>query len=231
MQLRTSVLRKNGITEPITLEWDHCVAIGYAGRDQESVMAHVEELRAIGVPAPEKIPSMYWVDPTRVSSDTLLWVVGDGCSGEVEFFMAKDRNGAAYITIASDHTDRALETVSVSKAKQCCSKIVADTFWSVADIQDHWDSILLRSWVKSSDDAAERPYQEGSLAKLLPLEKLLELAIEDAPADGSLSFFSGTIPLLGEICYKGTFRMEIIDPVLNRSIGHTYKVGILPDRN
>lgn len=231
MRLQTSVLRKSGATEAIDLKWDHCVAIGYAGRDQESVMAHVEELRAIGVPAPEKIPSMYWVEPNRVSSDTLLWVIGDGCSGEVEFFMAKDQHGDSYMTIASDHTDRALETVSVSKAKQCCSKIVADTFWSVADIREHWDSIILRSWVKSSDDTAERPYQEGSLAKLLLPEKLLELAIEDAPASGSLSFFSGTIPLLGEICYKGTFRMEIFDPVLNRSIGHTYKVAVLPDRN
>ena len=100
------------------LSWDACVAAGYTGRDQAGVLAHVEELRKIGVPAPEKVPSMYWVEPERVSNTGLLWVVGEFSSGEGEVFLARDKGNNLCVTVASDHTDRALETVSVAKAKQ-----------------------------------------------------------------------------------------------------------------
>ena len=76
MRMVSVVQKKDGVSESIVLSWDACVAAGYTGRDQAGVMAHVEELRKIGVPAPEKVPSMYWVEPERVSSTGLLWVVG-----------------------------------------------------------------------------------------------------------------------------------------------------------
>lgn len=230
MKLSVIAARADGTLEQVDFSWRYCVAIGYAGRDQTSVQAHVEELRAIGVPAPTTVPSMYWVDPTRVSSDTELSVVGTGCSGEVEFFAAHDAAGRMYFTIASDHTDRQLETISVSKAKQACSKIIGNMFWSYEDVKNHWDSIALRSWV-TEPRKAERVYQDGTLGDLLPPEKLLQLAEKDLAGKGTFSFFSGTLPLKGEIAYKGAFRMELFDPVLQRSIRHRYEVIELPDRN
>lgn len=231
MNFHSIALRDNGRFEEICLEWDLCVAIGYAGRDQAGVMAHVEELRKIGVPAPEKTPSMYWIDPERITTNTILWVVGNGCSGEVEFFVAADKGGNLFMTVASDHTDRALETVSVSKAKQACSKVIGNVFWKMSDIRPHWDEIELRSWVRKTPQKEEYLYQEGTLASLLIPERLLELATEDKPYPGKFSYFSGTLPLKGEICYEGDFRMELNDPVLKRSISHTYTVRRLPDRN
>jgi hypothetical protein len=214
----------------VALEWDSCVAIGYAGRDQKSVMAHVEELKALGVPAPSSVPSMYWIDPSIISSNDELQVVGDACSGEVEFFAAFDGAGEMYFTVASDHTDRKLETVSVSKAKQGCSKIIGGVFWRFADAKDHWDDITLRSWVKAPGKP-ERIYQDGKLAMLLEPAKLAELARADAPAGKKFSYLSGTIPLAGEICYEGEFIMELSDPRLGRSVRHSYKTVRLPDRN
>lgn len=226
MHMKTALWRKDGVFEEIRLSWDACVAAGYTGRDQAGVMAHVEELRKIGVPAPERVPSMYWVEPGRVSCASVLWVVGESSSGEGEVFMARDEKGNLCVTVASDHTDRALETVSVAKAKQICSKIVAPVFWRVDEIRGHWDSIELRTW------ADGKLYQEGTLGKMLPPEKLFELAQEDSPVQGRISLFSGTLAVLGEgIVYASDWILSLKDPVLGREIRHQYKVQVLPDRN
>lgn len=230
MKLSGIAARADGTLEQVDFVWRYCVAIGYAGRDQKSVIAHVEELKAIGVPAPEIVPSMYWIDPTRIFSGTELQVVGNGCSGEVEFFAAFADNGKMYFTIASDHTDRHLETVSVSKAKQACSKIIGNIFWCYDDVKDHWDDITLRSWI-TEPGQAERIYQDGALGKILPPEELARLAGEDLKGKGTFSYFSGTVPLAGKIAYQGSFRMELADTRLNRTIRHHYNVIELPDRN
>lgn len=231
MKFDAMVSRKTGTFDKVALLWRQCVAIGYAGRDQKSIIEHIEELKALGVPAPSSIPSMYWIDPTRVSSDKELFVIGDGCSGEVEIFAACDVDGAMYFSIASDHTDRKLETISVSKAKQCCSKIIGSVFWSFEDVAVHWDKIELRSWVREAADLEWRVYQNGTLSMILPPAELLDLAERDASQEGPISYFSGTIPLLSEISYHGEFKMELFDPILNRSIEHNYRVVELPDRN
>jgi len=227
MQLETVVLRKDFRTEKVALVWDACVAAGFTGRNQAAVLAHIEELRKIGVPAPEKVPSMYWIEPERVLSSNVLWVIGDSTSGEGEIFLARGIDGNLYVTIASDHTDRAMESISVAKAKQLCSKVIGTVFWRVDDIRPHWDSIELRMWVDGS------LYQEGTLGELLPPEKLFELAIEDAPySSGTLSLFSGTLPVLSEgIIYGTGYAMSLRDPLLKREIYHEYTVRILPDRN
>ncbi len=233
MNYDVTTLRANGTITKQQFSWDSCVLIGYAGRDQESVIAHVEELKAIGVPAPQSVPSMYWASPMCISSATSISVVGDGCSGEVEFFAVFDADGKMHFTVASDHTDRKLETVSVSKAKQACPKVIGNVFWHYDDVKDHWDSIELRSWV-TEPGKAERIYQDATLAKLLTPEELYEKAKSDLSALGigqSFVFCSGTIPLAGAISYKGSFRMELRDPVLQRSIEHAYTVIELPDRN
>ena len=58
MKIDSVVLRSGGNMECANLSFDACVAVGYAGRDQAAVRAHIEELRAIGVPVPSMIPSM-----------------------------------------------------------------------------------------------------------------------------------------------------------------------------
>ncbi|MDO5114873.1 MAG: DUF2848 family protein [Synergistaceae bacterium] len=231
MRLECIYETRHGSIEKTAIEWDQCVAIGYSGRDQKGVMAHINELRAIGVPTPEKVPSMYWIDPEHISNGAILYVVGGSCSGEVEFFAARDRSGDVFVTVASDHTDRQLETVSVSKAKQGCTKILAPIFWKLSDVRHHWDDIMIRSWVREAPDKEERLYQEGPLSNLLPPEKLYELAVEDRINNGAIAYFSGTVPTIGEICYKGSFRIEMEDSVLGRKIKHIYTACELPDRN
>ena len=226
MKYEVVTVRTDGNVTKRECDWRYCVAIGYAGRDQASVIAHVEELKAIGVPAPEMVPSMYWMDPTRMSPDTELSVIGGGCSGEVEFFAVFDAEGKMHFTIASDHTDRHLETVSVSKAKQGCSKIIGNVFWSYEDVKDHWDEIQIRSWI-TEPGQAERPYQNGTLGGLLPPEELYALAekdVKELTGGGKFAYFSGTVPPVGKIAYHGPVRMELSDPVLKRSTQPTHNV-------
>ena len=229
MRCEATVLRYDGRAESVSLVWDLCVAIGYAGRNQKAVKDHIEELVKLKVPAPYAVPAMYWIEPERVFSRDCLSVVGGDTSGEVEFFLARDEGGDLFMTLASDHTDRALETVSVSKAKQICSKILAPVFWKVSDIREHWDKIEIVSEIP--DGKEFRVYQKGTLGDLLPPERLEELAREDAPFPGKVALFSGTLPALGGIVYAGSFRMSLSDPVLKRVIRFGYSVAVLPDRS
>ena len=217
----------------VELKWDSCVAAGYTGRDQKAVMAHIKELEILGVPTPQKVPAMYWIEPERVASSHLLYVIGNKTSGEVEFFLAKDKNGEAYITVASDHTDREIERESVSKAKQMCSKIVAENCWKISDIRDHWDNIIIRSKIKEEDNSPEILYQEGTLSKILLPEKLEEICEQDNPSkECNVAIFSGTLPLISnEIIFAKIYRLIMFDPILKREISHTYRVFTLPDRS
>jgi len=217
----------------IKLEWDNCVAAGYTGRDQKAVQAHIKELESLGIPIPQKVPAMYWIDPERVSTKKTLYVIGNKTSGEIEFFLAKDKTGELYVTVASDHTDRETEKDSISKAKQLCSKIVAENCWKVADIRDHWDKIIISLKVKTNDNSPEILYQEGPLSKIFTPEKLEEICEKDSPnKKGNIAIFSGTLPLISdETLFAKIYQLTIFDPVLNRKIRHTYKVITLPDRS
>lgn len=217
----------------IRLEWDNCVAAGYTGRNQKAVQAHIKELESLGILAPQKIPAMYWIEPERVSTKKILHVIGDKTSGEVEFFLAKDNAGELYVTVASDHTDREMEKYSVSKAKQLCSKIVAEDCWKVADIRDHWDKIIISLKIKANDNSPEILYQEGHLGKIIAPEKLEEICEQDSPnKKGNIAILSGTLTLISdETLFFKIYQLTIFDPVLNRKIRHTYKVITLPDRS
>ncbi len=240
MKIESVVLRSNGDAKRAYLSFDACVAVGYAGRDQDAVRAHIEELRAIGVPVPSTIPSMYWVTPDLVSCTTEITAVGEKTSGEIEVFLARDEVGNMCVTVASDHTDRQLETVSVAKAKQICPKVIGPCFWNVSDIRDHWDALELTCSVRPVTRQGRRHgwalYQQGTLARLLPPEKLFELAGErtgtDVPTGARVALLSGTLPVIGgDIVYGEAFLIELRDPVLGRCIRHEYSVRILPDRN
>jgi len=62
---------------------------------KKGALAHVEELKAIGVSAPSKIPIIFWFEPNRITTEKQVYVAGNKNSGEVEFFFARDKNGEA----------------------------------------------------------------------------------------------------------------------------------------
>jgi len=226
----THLIRPDGTKEPVQLEMDSCVAAGYTGRDQKSVQAHIDELKKLGVPTPYATPAMYWISPARLTTREQIIVVGGKTSPEVEFFVAGDSHGNFYITIASDHTDRQLETVSVGKAKQICEKIIGDDVWLVDDVRNHWDKIEIESNVFLHGEW--RPYQSGTLGQIMALADLCELIRNDQPAGRQPALLSGTIPIIGgDTIYTTACEIMMVDPVLDRKLIKQYTISSLPDRS
>lgn len=213
-----------------TLIMDGCVAAGYTGRDQTSVREHIEELKKLGVPVPYAIPALYWISPDRLTRQSQIQVVGEQTSPEVEFFIAADSHGLLYVTIASDHTDRELETVSVSKSKQVCDKVLGDLFWVVDEVADHWNRIEISSRVLH--DGRWLSYQEGTCEKIMHYRDLLQLVKDDAPGIKAPALLSGTLPIIdGETRYASACEIRLTDPVLGRSIVKSYEIVVRPDRS
>jgi len=220
----------NGEKQTIELQMDCCVAAGYTGRDQKSVQAHIDELKKLGVAAPYNIPAMYWISPSRITNHNTIVVVGQETSPEVEFFLSTDQNNKTYMTVASDHTDRELEAVSVGKSKQVCDKVIGDVFWDVDEIKDHWDNISLGSRVIKDGDWVA--YQSGTFGAILHYQELLTLIKADAPAGQRPSLLSGTLPIIGgDVVYTSSCEIFIKDPILNREITKRYNITVLPDRS
>jgi len=224
------VERLKNLTETVDLHIDSCVAAGYTGRNRESVQAHIDELKKLQVPTPYAIPAMYWISPSRLTSHERLIVVGAQTSPEVEFFLAADRKGSLYVTVASDHTDRQLEAVSVGKSKQVCDKILGDVFWKVEDITDHWDDLRLSSRVLVAGKWTA--YQSGTLKEIMHYSDLLDLVKTEEPAGKAPCLLSGTIPVAGgEAVFTSSCEITLADPLLHRAIVKKYDITVMPDRS
>lgn len=227
MSCMTFTLKKEQGDTPLTVEYDRLWIVGYSGRDQDSIFRHVRELEEqLGVPAPEKIPTVFHCCNYLLTQESALYFVGPQCSGEAEYVIVA-QNGRIYIGLGSDHTDRALEASCVSKAKQICAKPVCAELWDYADLKDHWDSITLKSWYTVDDQTL--PYQSGSLAEILPVETILQVLSQRMGDVGNCVIFSGTVPLLHGYQYGSEFCCELADPVLHRRLCLNYHAESIPE--
>ena len=64
--------------------WRGILEAGFTGKNREGAMRHVEELKAHGVAAPDRIPAYYAVPREMATTDDEIEVLGDTTSGEVE---------------------------------------------------------------------------------------------------------------------------------------------------
>ncbi|WP_029684697.1 DUF2848 domain-containing protein [Tatumella saanichensis] len=223
MQLQFEISTEQDST--MTVEVNHLVIAGWAGRDKDAVMHHIRELEALGVPAPGAVPLFYRVAAQQLTQDGVLEVVGEQTSGEAEPFIFFTQ-GEWWVSLASDHTDRQLETVSVALSKQVCIKPVAAMAWRMSEVLEHWDSLQLSSQIKEQGEWVN--YQQGTLAALLPPGDLIERYSAIKEAGEGLAISCGTLAALGGIRPANEFRMELYDPVLKRTISHQYTTECLP---
>ena len=209
-------------SEPFHLEYQRVFAIGYAGRNMEKTMEHIRELEEqLGVPAPKKIPTIFQCGNYTLTQEHDLHFVGEKTCGEVEYIIII-KDGKRYIGLGSDHTDRALESASVPKSKQACAKPIASVVWDYEEMKDHWDGIKLVSY--QTVDGKEIPYQNGSLADILPPDHILKELDERVGGIDNVVIYSGTVPLLNGFAFGTNFRCEMIDEVLDRKITMDYNV-------
>ncbi len=149
---------------------------------------------------------------------------GGDTSGEVEFVLI-GWQGRVFVGVGSDHTDRKVESYSVTVSKQMCDKPIASVLWELEDVAGHWDKMILRS--HALIDGTRELYQEGTLDNLLPVEELIRGFGRGGLPDGC-AMFGGTFAAKGGIRPASRFEFELVDPVLKRSIRHAYDVIELP---
>jgi hypothetical protein len=212
--------------ESATVTIDDLVIAGWTGRDSATVEHHIAELEAIGVARPRTVPCFYRVGANLLTTGTMLDVTGPDGSGEVEFVLLSLPQGL-YVGLGSDHTDRKVEAYGVTVSKQMCPKPIGPELWSFAAMQDHWDSLLLRSWI--TRDGNSILYQQGVVTRMLAPEDLILRYTGGNPAlPIGTAMFCGTMPLLAPMGPAASFTMELEDPIRNRTLRHQYGVRELP---
>lgn len=203
------------------------VIAGYTSKDQEALIAHIDELKELGIPAPPRVPMMYDLSPELLQAVDEVTQVNNHGSGEAEVVVL-DIDGRWYIGLGSDHTDRVLEAVSIQKSKQVCAKPISRELWALDEIVDHWDAIEMRSWVLV--DGEEQLYQDGKLDSFMTPQELYRIVEERGYASRGFALFCGTLPLVsGHFQFGSMFRAELYDPVTRNSISLSYSVKILKD--
>ena len=225
--LTFTVIDTRSAATPLTLAIDQAVLAGWTGRDPVARDKHIAELEAIGIARPATTPIYYRVSARRLTLADSIEVCGNDSSGEVEFVLI-GWQGRTFVGLGSDHTDRKVESYSITVSKQMYDKPMAPVLWELEDVIGHWDRMILRSFAVT---AGKRDlYQEGTLDAMLSVEELINRGFEGGRLPDGCVMFGGTFAAKGGIRPADRFEYELEDPVLKRSIRHAYDVITMPIR-
>ena len=228
MSVETLTFRMHGRdgveTRPIALR--NAVIAGWTGRDPVAREKHIKELMALGIARPATTPIYYRVSASRLTTAAQIEAIGESSSGEVEPVLIRDA-GKVWIGVGSDHTDRKVETYNVTTSKQMCDKPIAPELWPFDDVRDHWDSLILRSWIEEGGE--RRLYQQGAMAAILPPDTIIAGFAPNGELVDGTAMFCGTFAARGGIRPSSRFSFELMDPVQNRRIAYSYDIVTLPN--
>jgi Protein of unknown function (DUF2848) len=216
-----------GMLTPLTMSIDQAVIAGWTGRDPVARDKHIAELEALGIARPATTPIYYRCSARRLTTSDIIEVCGADSSGEVEFVLI-GWQGRIFVGLGSDHTDRKVESYSVTVSKQMCDKPMATELWELEDVIGHWDQLILRAWAWF--DGQRTLYQEGTLDAMLPVKELIDRGFGKSGLPDGCAMFGGTFAAKGGIRPSVRFEYELEDPVLKRKITHAYDVIVLPVR-
>lgn len=214
-----------GAVETVSVDIENLVIAGWTGRDVTALNHHIEELKAIGVQPPSRVPIYYRAAAQMLTQADRIQVLGDESSGEVEPVLvgAADR---LWVTVGADHTDRKVESYGIAVSKQMCAKPIGCTAWRFEEVEPHWDRLMLRSFIQEGGKRVL--YQEGPLAKIRDPRELIFGWKDEKRLPMGAVMFCGTMPAIGAIRSSSRFEMELDDPVLGRKIVHAYEIETLP---
>ena len=197
------------------------ILAGYTARDTQAIAAYIAKLEEEGIAPPDEVPSYFVLSADRLTTASRIEVATASSCGEVEFALLIGDDDV-WVAAASDHTDRALETVDITASKQNCPKVLSRTVWRLRDIEAHWDDVLFEARTPAGSTDC---YQAGPVSALRPPRELIEL-VEGrfgGPMAGTV-ILSGTIPAAGGFEFHPSFEVGLRDPVRGRSLEAAYSV-------
>ncbi|MBV1842725.1 DUF2848 family protein [Photobacterium ganghwense] len=206
----------------LDIEIEKLIIAGWTGRDVEQRNKHIIELAEIGVTPPISTPCFYSVSKSMATNEPSIFVSSKYTSGEAEVFLIF-HNNEIYVGVGSDHTDREVETSDVLLSKQCCHKPMSIDLWKYTDVYDHWDNLVLQSYIIYENEVVL--YQNDTLSNLLHPEVILKKYEEEISSiESGFVMFLGTIPLETSLRYSDTFKVRLYDSVREKSLTHEYNV-------
>jgi len=200
--------------------------LGSATRSADTAAVHHAEVAQAGIRIAFDVPAprIYPIGAHALTTGDEVLVQDDETSGEVEIVIAVHEQ--VYVGVGSDHSDRALERVSIPWSKQVCPNVLAPVLWPFEALRERWDRCVLRSWVDG------RLYQEVGVATFLHPDDVLATLrerVSDLPVRDYL-VFCGTVASLDKALGFGRrWSFELEDPVAGRRIRHAYAIRNLFD--
>jgi hypothetical protein len=229
MTLRTFTVHDSAGQHELVIDLVRAYNLGFTIRDEEKMRRHLEECHRVGVPIPvvTRPPLVMPISTWAWVTDDVISVQRERTSGEVEIATVVDADGTIYVGVGSDHTDRALECIDIPWSKQVAPNVIAPTLWPWDEVAGHWDDVLMESWVV--DGGQRVKYQEASVAEFwTPAEMLQGVRESVVEPGGAIAFLSGTVVSIEEtLRFAEEWTLRLIDPVLDRTIEHTYRVEVL----
>ncbi|TCO64295.1 uncharacterized protein DUF2848 [Actinocrispum wychmicini] len=210
----------------VSVEVRSVLNAGFSGRSDDVVAAHIAELAALGIPAPNVTPCLYPVAPYLATQSGEVLVQHGRTSGEVEWALVITRDDVL-LTVASDHTDRDLERHGVGWSKQVAPNVLSHQAWRFAEVAERMDAMTLTAWVRNGEWTE---IQNGTCADLQPPKYWLDVMEANNLHVPGTVLMSGTLPMRrGVNQFADAWRGELSDPTTGRTLTAEYHVRRLPD--
>lgn len=205
------------------VEVRHLLNAGYAGREQDEVQAHIEELALLGVPGPSTTPALYPVSPYLAQQTSEVRVQHGRTSGEAEWAMVITEEDVL-LTVACDHTDRDLEVHGVAWSKNASPDVLGRKAWRLDEVRDRLDRITLKGWVGAGDEP-DTLIQDSTLGALLTPDYWLDVLTGRGLNQPGTVLISGTVAMsAGVDQFARSWKVEMTDPATGASIDASYIV-------
>jgi Protein of unknown function (DUF2848) len=205
--------------------------LGFTIRDAAKMQAHLDEVEKEGVPRPhtDNPPIIFPISSWATITDSHVPVQYGKTSGEIEI-VTLVWGAEVYVGVGSDHTDRALEAVDIPWSKQVTPNILAPVVWRWQDVAAHWDAVQMESFV--TEGGQRKLFQKAGVAEFwTPIEMRDSLHGRIVPVtEGGMVLFSGTVVSVDhQLSYAREWTIRMTDPVLGRTIEHTYHIIVLKE--
>ncbi|WZH38864.1 MAG: DUF2848 domain-containing protein [Microbacterium enclense] len=211
----------------VTVDVQHLYNAGYAGRDQAAVRHHIDELAELGVPAPATTPSLYPVSSYLARQSDGVEAQHERTSGEAEWgiVVAGPSVDDVLLTVACDHTDRALEVHGVAWSKNAGPDMLGRRAWRLSSLGERVDDLRLRAWV-----GADRTLiQDGRAGDLLSPNYWLDVLAERGEREAGVVLISGTIPMIAGVDqFSDRWEVELLDEATGEAAVVRYDVARMP---